>query len=304
MKKIIAILLFTVMVLALAIPAAALDVTINKGSPVIDGVRDELYSGPFSIENKVEGNGKEWPEDSANGNAWIAWDATSLYLYVEVYDKTPNNEGENEHSTDSAECMIDWKNAKGAGLGAPVNDDGSTDGVGTEKGYDYWQIRWPGNMNDSEYPGLCGGMWSDMDWDGVEWVSKDHEYIVVPLNGDYKNGYVCEIKIDAPNMTLSEGMVIPFDIQINDNMNGNSRDAMSWMTANKGNGMSWCTPQACGVNLTLGGAYVVQGNDEIAVVTPPPTTTSPTTGDTGMIIFAVMMILSLGFIVLKRKAVR
>ena len=313
MKKIIAIVMFAAMIIMLAIPVAALDITVNKGTPAIDGVREDFYVGPFSIANRSNtANGEDEPA-GATGEVWLAWDETALYVYTVVSDKTPNYEGSDMHQADSAECFIDWKNAKGAGLGGPMNDDGTYDDVGTEEGYPFWQVRWPRSTEKGDYTTLGGANWFDMGWGGVEWGGggefDNFTWVVI----DTADGYTCEIKIEAPGLTLAEGQKIPFDLQINDNQEGNERTSMVWMTGFYGNGQQWATPQACGVLLTLGAAPAApvvpdepvvddngDGGDEVVappVVNPP----SAQTGDSGIMLVVLAVVLA-GAVVFAKRA--
>ena len=331
MKKLLALAIVFAMMFALAIPAAALEITVPNASPVIDGVRDEgLYAGPFSIANKMHGNGEPEPANTASGNCWIAWDSSALYVYVEVYDTTPNFEGENEHSRDSAEFFVDWRNAKGAGLGAPIDDFGSIEGIGTEEGYPFQQIRLP-STTDGDFGDISGANWTGEGWGEVVWGNGDgafdhFEWVITAINGNIANGYSYEIKAYAPDgITLSEGMKMPFDFQINDNAEGEGRTGMTWMTQYKGNGNQWGTPQGCGVMLTLGGAPAVAepepeepaaddgaagagdsgAGGDAGAGAAGGRTPSPRTNDAGIIaLIALMAIAAAGVVVLRRKSVR
>jgi hypothetical protein len=324
MRKILALAIVVTMLFALAVPAAALSITVPNASPVIDGTRDSVYVGPFPIATAVGGDG-EPQEASATGQVWLAWDASALYVYVEVSDTTPNDMGDTEHYRDSAEFFVDWLNAKGNGMGAPVFPDGSgIDGIGTDDGFPYQQIRLSSTLTGENY-GISGANWFDEGWGGVVWGNEDgafdnFEWVIFPLNGDISTGYGFEIKAYAPEgVTLNEGMIIPFDFQINDNMHGEGRTGMVWMTQNPGNGHQWGTPHGCGVTLTLGGApaggdehvcdddcdHDAAGGGEEADATTPLPRPTPRTGDAGvMALIALMAIAAAGIVVFRRKAVK
>jgi len=341
MKKLLALVLVLALTFALAIPAAALvEVTANKTSPVIDGVRDEAYSGPTPIaahHQKPDGTNSM---DSATGNVWTAWDDGALYFYIEVNDKTPNHTEDGDR--DNVEIMIDWLNGGATGEGGELteqNEDGSWGyEPGTPDGYPFWQVRVFAGPTDDGDNDLGGANWYDVGWGGVEWGADAFadvcEYFNGPLDGSYRNGYVIEIKIGLPEgVSLSEGMVIPFDIQICDNINGaGTRDGQAFLAPSDANDMQWAVPSTLMGRLALGGAPAVAvpevqeeapaeapaeapeavgGGD--AAPEPPPVAPAPAparppsanTGDAGMIALAALMAAALtGFVILKKKAVR
>ncbi|MCL2814408.1 MAG: CBM9 family sugar-binding protein [Oscillospiraceae bacterium] len=323
MKKLLAFAVILTMAFALAVPAGAVSLTVNNASPAIDGVRDEAYSGPVAIASFFQNGDGTNSMSGATGNAWIAWDGSALYYYIEIYDKTPNftSETEGGHNVDNIEIYIDWNNAKGAGLGAPVVDNGDswgTDSVGTEDGYPYWQVRVPADGSE-----LSGAIWFDMDWGGVEWASEAHEYFAGPLDGNYSNGYIVEIKVHLPGgVSLSEGKTIGFDFGIGDNIDGSGRGAQIYVADVPWNDLQWSTPTACSGVMTLGGAYAAPeapapdsgandtaappaaaGGGDPAPETPPPVQAppSPATGDP-LMITALAALLSAGFAALKKKS--
>ena len=326
MKKILALAIIIAMISAFAVPAAAVEVTVNNASPVIDGARDDVYSGPVAIASFFQNGDGTNSMSGATGSAWIAWDSSALYFYIEIYDKTPNftSETDGGHNVDNIEIYIDWNNAKGAGTGGPLVDNGDswgTEDVGAEDGYPYWQVRVPADGSD-----LSGAIWFDMGWGGVEWASEDHQYFAGPLNGNYSNGYVTEIKVQLPaGVSLSEGKIIGFDFGIGDNIDGSGRGAQIYIADVPWNDLQWSTPMACSGVMTLGGAYappaadVPDAGDAGAAVDnsavgggesapePPPVQTRPpsaNTGDTGMAALAALTAAAAGVVLLKKKAAR
>jgi hypothetical protein len=314
MRKILALGIVIAMIFALAIPASALAATANNASPTIDGVRDDVYAGPFPIAGIYAGNEGTNNMNPATGNVWLAWDASALYFYIEIYDTTPNHESavDEDWAVDNIEIYIDWTNAKGTG-GVDFTDRDTYE-VGVEDGNVYYQVRIPANMTSID--DFTGAHWYDFGWGGVTWGNDDgvfdsFAFNVGGLNGSYANGYVIEIKVDAP-IALSEGQVIPFDISIGDNITGETREGQVYMSAdNPANDMQWASPGAIGAVMTLGGAPAADAGDDAAgggeeadATTPLPRPT-PRTGDAGvMALIALMAIAAAGIVVIRRKAVK
>lgn len=320
MKKILAVILVTVMMVMLAVPVMALDFTANKASPAIDGVKDDAYAGPISIAAIFQNADGTNNTNPATGSAWIAWDDGALYYYVEIYDKTPNhNHPDAAQNVDNIELYIDWNNAKAAGLGAPLveNDAGylAYEGdPGTDAAYPYWQVRIPAGPNadvDGEQ-NLGGAMWFDMGWGGVSWSSEEHTFFAGPLNGDYKTGYVVEIKVDSP-VALTEGKLIGFDFGIGDNIEGEGRNGQIYLVESKANDQQWATPTACMGVLTLGAAYVAPAPEpepepepepaapaEVVPAPAAPEPSAPKVGDSAIMLVILAVAMAGAFVIAKR----
>jgi len=339
MKKILAILLCITLIAVLAVPAMALvDVPANKATPVIDGVRDDVYSGPFDIATHYQKADETNSMNSATGKVWTAWDESALYFYVEVYDKTPNYQ--NDANNDNIEIMIDWLNGGATGNGGSItgrnaDDTGWDYEPGTVEGYPFWQVRIPSGPDLDGFQDISGAVWSDLGWGGVDWSAADAaavtEFVTVPIDGAYRNGYIVEAKIGIPaGVALSEGMVIPFDIQICDNINGEgTRDGQVFMAPSEYNDMQWAVPSTLMARMALGGAYVAAvevvevaadvvddtaagggGDAPVPVVDdtpapPPPAGTgpsSPRVGDSGAIMLVVLAVALAGAYFIARRA--
>jgi len=236
----------------------AANVTVPRASPVIDGVLDDVYAGPYPIAFVLP----DKDPNGAKGEVWVAWDDVALYFYLKIIDRTPNHTEDGDR--DNVEIHIDWNNIKATGGGAQMmqNDEGgwTYDGdPGTDEGFPYWQVRaWAGpDIDGNNF--LSGANWWDMGWGSVAWdgggAYDDFAFFNGPIDGNYRNGYIVEVKIDAPEgVVLSEGKQIPFDIQINDNINGEGeRESQIWLTNSPWNDIQWAIPQACNGLLTLGG---------------------------------------------------
>ena len=313
MKKILTLALCIILMLTLTLPAMAaqLPLTANKATITIDGVKDDAYADNFLAITAVK-DGSD--ATTTTGKVWAAWDDSYMYFYIEVYDKTPNSAcdtGE-AHFRDSVEVYLDWNSGQGGDReGAPETP--------------YYQVRIQAAPGDGVAGQITGFILDDLDWAGfADWTLRGGEDAVKrfagPLNGDYKNGDVAEMAIPVPTdypVKLSEGKKIPFDTQINDNMEGDGRTEMIYINPNNdgptGNGNQWQCPSDCGALLILGAAYaapviandepVIENNNNDVAVTAVVTSAAKT-GDAGIIVFALMMLLSAGVLVLRRKAVK
>jgi len=301
MKKILAIALCIAMLsilMVLPVMAAPVQITAPKGTPGIDGVKDDCY-GDF-VEVKAMRN----DNPGATGKVCAAWDENYVYYYMEVYDKTPNHSNGTDYQTDAVEFFLDWLNAK---------EEDSADGS------PYHQIRVHSGFGagDEGYTvtGAANKQWGNMDF------IENLKHIVVPINGSMNNGYIIEIAISVKDveggMKLAEGVNIAIDFQIADNQTGDGRDSQAFIAENDDNDSQWTNPSACGGVLVLAAAkaapVVVEDvpadvpavvDDAPAVVAPPPVAkpASPKTGDAGIIILVAIM--AAGFVVFRKKAVR
>ena len=324
MKKLLAIVLFLTMMVALAVPVMAVDfkITANKATIVIDGIKDDAYADNFLAINGV----KDGSEDTTTtGKIWAAWDDNYIYFYAEIYDKTPNSSADTgeAHFRDSTEVYLDWNNGQGG------DREGSPE-------FPYYQVRIQASPGDGVAGPVTGFILDDEDWAGfADWTLRGEEenvkYFAGPYDGNYKNGYIIEFAVPVPKdypVTLTEGKQIPFDTQINDNLDGVGRGAEIYIDAkNENNGNQWQAPSSVGALLILGGAYVppaapadpepeqppvddnAQGGGDVPppeVIAPPPPApkpTAPKVGDTGMIMLIAVMAAA-GVVVLRKKAVK
>ena len=302
MKKFLSLAVVAAMMLAMAVPAMAADpiqIPTPNVSIAVDGSRDEGYAGPYAINTFFP----DGDPDGATGQLWTAWDGSSLFLYVEVNDTTPNHEHGNSYERDCVEIFIDFLNAREEDTGDETKA--------------YWQLRIMSAPNEDgvqfeaqENQAAYG--WSSPNNDPIAEMVQANS--VINLTG---SGYVIETKIDISSfdyigLTLAEGVQIGFDFVVSDNKNDEQRDSMAYLGNNPTNNQ-YQYPVDCGATLVLGGAPVVELPPEEPVPngggdttpTPTPTPTPPRTGDAGMIVLvAVMAIASMGIVVLKRKAVR
>ena len=320
MKKILTIALCLAMIFALAIPvmAAPLGITANKATIVIDGVKDDAYADNALAINAV----KDGSEDTTTtGKVWTAWDEGHLYFYIEVYDKTPNSACDTDegHFRDSVEVYLDWNSGQGG------DREGSPETP-------YYQVRIQAAPGDGVVDQITGFILDDEDWGGFgDWSLRGGEDAVKrfagPLDGDYKNGYVAEMAVPVPKdypVTLTEGKKIPFDTQINDNMEGDGRTEMIYINKDANNGNQWQCPSDVGALLILGAAYVAPaapaadepapavggGGDEnphpapAAAAPAPAPISAPLTGDSAVMLFAIALTVLAGAYITARRIIR
>ncbi|MCL2772535.1 MAG: CBM9 family sugar-binding protein [Oscillospiraceae bacterium] len=314
MKKILAPVLFIAMIFALTIPAMAaadvVPVTANKSAAIaIDGARDDAYAGPVDIAaprlNATDGF--ENAPGAATGKLWTAWDDSSVYFYIEVYDTTPNQK--DTANNDCVEIFLDWN----AGQGGP--DEASADTP-------FWQIRVFAGPDADGVTDLGGYILTDAaDWSGNSVFNDVCTHFSGPLNGNYNNGYVVEIKIPHPDVAaLTEGKKIPFDAQICDNMLGQGGREGQMFIGHAGDGIDdnekWHTPSYLSGLMTLGAAYVAPAPTEAAPVAdaaaPAPDVAAPApaahavtsavqTGDNTLAIAGIMVLAAAGAVIFRRK---
>jgi endo-1,4-beta-xylanase len=158
-----------------------------KGTPVIDGEEDEVWADAEEIVTDV------WVVGSsgATGVAKTLWDDENLYVYVTVTDPLLSKASENVYEQDSFEVFLDENNAK----------------TTTYEG------------DDSQYR-----------------INFDNE---ASFNGNAKaekltsatkltdDGYIVELAIQFDTVVPEEGMLIGFDIQVNNDEDGDGvRDSV------------------------------------------------------------------------------
>ena len=311
MKKILAFVFVAVLMFTLALPAmAAVQIDAPKGTPVVDGVKDDCYGAGVDVKAWREGTNKE---SGAWGTVYAAWDENFIYYYMEVIDTTPNHSHDsNDYQTDNVEFFLDWFNAK---------EEDSADGS------PYHQIRiHSGNgAGDQGYDvtGAANKQWGDMSF------IENLKHVVLPLNGSMNNGYIIELAISVKDVEggikLVEGMNIAIDFQVADNQEGEGRDSQAFIMASDTNDSQWTNPSTCNGLLVLGAAKpapapepepepepAVGGGDEnVHVVDTPapapapapvvPSPVSPDTGDSVVLLGAIMVLAAASIVIIRKK---
>ena len=302
MKKILALMVCMAIMFALAVPVMASEISLPVSPKVtinIDGVRDDGYSEPYTVDSFRENSG-------ATGKLSTAWDDNYIYYYIEVSDTTPNHEHSNSYERDNVEFFLDWNNAKG--------DDTYNDGN------PYWQIRVMSAPNADGMAIEGGGNFSDMGGD-VDAI----KFVVVPLSGNNLNGgYIIEVAMplsEASGASLSEGKTIFVDFQVGDNQEDSGRTSQAFLKGDDPDvDNQWQWPHSCRGILTLGAAPAVAapepepvadvgvggGTENVhpvpaPVVAAPAPVAAPQTGDTAFIMLAIALV---GAFVLSRRIIK
>lgn len=183
----------------------------TQGTPVIDGKIDDIWNDANVIP--ISSAQQAW--DVSNGEARVLWDSKYLYVLVEVSDSELDKSSDVVHEQDSAEVFIDETNSKSSSYVEGV--------VQYRINYDNEQTFNPGEVEGFE--------------------SKTHV-------DKSANGYIVEMKIPFKEITPKDGVVIGFDVQINDAKNGSRQGVTIW---NDLTGQGYQDPSVFG-NLLLKGS--------------------------------------------------
>jgi len=168
--------------------------TANYGTPEIDGIKDEKYNAgnPLVVEKFIQGiEDEENIFRGATAKAWVLWDENALYAYMEVNDPVLSDINKVVYMQDSIEFFIDENNNKTTSY---EQDDG--------------QFRV--NFKNEQSFGSTGSV------DGFESAARVIE-----------GGYAVEVKIPYRNLTAQDGIIIGFDLQVNDDQGSGKRDSIS-----------------------------------------------------------------------------
>lgn len=113
MKKIsilISMLLVLTMIAAMNVSAASQDIL--KGTPVIDGVVDDIWKQSLALDAGKGPNAYETPWNDANGTIYFLYDAQYLYICAEINDNDVVTKGEdyakssNPYQNDNCEFRL------------------------------------------------------------------------------------------------------------------------------------------------------------------------------------------------------
>ncbi len=85
----------------------SLSATAPRGTPVIDGVEDEIWKKAPEMKINIYVAGK-----GAYGVGKVLWDDKNLYVYVKVTDPKLSKKSSNAYEQDSVEIFVDEKNNK------------------------------------------------------------------------------------------------------------------------------------------------------------------------------------------------
>lgn len=265
LKKSILVVLSLILVLAFASSAFASEAkSLNavKGTPVIDGEIDVIWSNSSAATDFVQSGVKLTTfETDIKPSAKAMWDDKFLYVLVEVKDSKVGGTatGDDNFNNDSVEVYLDQNNAKTKRYEA---DDMSV------------VIDYQGNFSG--------------------YITKDFKPLpqgIVSAGKKVSDGYVIEVAIPWTTGAPKADSIIGFDLAINDNtIGGNQRT--SWVHWNDASSEAWQDTSVFG-NLKL---------IEAAAKPAESTTGNPKTGDSSYVYFTAIILTGIALIVLKRKS--
>lgn len=154
--------------------------TAQKGTPKVDTELDDIWKNSQEIVTNTRVTVTGTVYDSAYARARMLWDENCIYVYAVVYDPLLNKANTNPWEQDSIEIFIDENNHK-----TPYYED---DDVQYRVNYENTQT-FGTNGNSSNF---------------------------VTATKIIPGGYIVEAQVYMRTTRLSEGMVIGFDIQVND----------------------------------------------------------------------------------------
>lgn len=138
-KSYLVIVLSIVMALSLSITASADSNAYwnaAKGTPVVDGQKDDVYSGAQEMKMEAVSDGES---DGTTASAWAVYDADAIYFFVEVKDDVLDDTNANAWEKDSVELRMNDNTSNNMGF-AVDESFSNTDAVEgkvlkTETGY-------------------------------------------------------------------------------------------------------------------------------------------------------------------------
>lgn len=202
-------LVFFALFLSLAF-GQTLTAVAKYGKPKIDAQMDEVWKNApeYITDRYVQGTKGK----VAYAKFRVLWDEESIYVWAEVYDSLLNKDNTNPWEQDSIEIFVD---------------------EGNEKASSY-------DNNDAQYR---------VNFENVQSfgsnASKDY-FVTATRKTDF--GYIVEAQIKMRTKKLAEGMVIGFDLQVNDAGMFGSRVGI--IAFNETENESWRNPSFFG-NLKL-----------------------------------------------------
>ncbi|MGI5282570.1 endo-1,4-beta-xylanase [Nonomuraea polychroma] len=164
-------------------------------TPVVDGVAEPVWRVAPEIRTAT------WIQGTSGATARVRslWSGSTLYVLAQVADPTLSEESPNPWEQDSVEIFVDPGNGKTKGY---TDDDGQ------------YRVSFSGHVT-------VGGTF---DAAGV----KDN---VTAVAKTVPGGYVVEAAIKLPTITLAEGTLLGFDVQVNDATGTAHTGAVTWNDA-------------------------------------------------------------------------
>jgi endo-1,4-beta-xylanase len=275
MKRSLVIFIFVMLLIAMStVNISASDNLTNtyKGTPVIDGIEDDIWKTAASIDVKYfeEATAPDNPK-TATAAVKTLWDEKFMYFYIVITDPVIDisNTG-NWYERDCVGIALDYNNVKDQPQS--LYDNNNAAGL-----VDF-------GIDDS----ITGNKFFAGNVDGVSRKVVQND-----------KGWVCEAAIPHCK-TVSEGMKVGFEVQYNDARDGGRKGITNWSA---GGADLWQYTDVLGTTV-LSVAVTVPSETvtEEPVITldeSETTETAPATGDN--IAFASIVILSALSIILMKK---
>lgn len=166
----------------------ALYSTASYGTPVIDGVVDEIWNETSAM--KIERYQTAW--QGATGEARALWDDENLYVLIQVSDAQLDKSNANPWEQDSVEIFLDQNHEKTTFY---QEDDGQ------------YRVNYE-NTTTFSPESIAEGFESATNIDGTN--------------------YTVEVKIPLTAITPAAGVELGFDVQINDAKDGARQSVAAW----------------------------------------------------------------------------
>ncbi|MBR5311374.1 MAG: hypothetical protein IKU40_00635 [Clostridia bacterium] len=195
-----------------------------KGTPTIDGKIDDVWaSAPVYNVDRV----KDGRDTGLKSTFSAMWDDSALYVLIIAEDADHSFEG-GPSVGDGMEIYMDFNNAKTSGF----DDDAQA------------------------YFAMCANDAATLSYDGSPYGKMILEDAASVAMTTEDGRYIYEAKIldEAMEVELTEGMTIGFDIQVNDQVSGETSRSGAYGWSDSTN-KAWESPEVFGnLTLTAGGA--------------------------------------------------
>ncbi|MGM9625484.1 MAG: sugar-binding protein [Eubacteriales bacterium] len=282
MKKIMTLGLALTLVAAMAVTASAKQsYDAAMGTPVIDGLKDDVYT--VATEIVVDHETNMLDSGFATGLCYTAWDSNYLYVFIEVTDPVISTEqGDAVYLSDSVEAYLDLLNEEG-NLIAEVEAGQFTAG--------YLYV-------DDNFE-VTGDNWAGVGTlvDAIKEGGKAHFEIT-------DKGYNCEMMIPWVDFTPAVGTKVGFTIAINDDADDAAgREYQIFPDDDLANAWQETTNYA---TLTLTDKTYVAPVEEAPADEAPAedggaeAPVAPTTADAGIVAAAALMAVAAGVVLSKK----
>lgn len=285
--KILSILLFAAFVITMPSMFAHDAVTYAEwGTPVIDGVKDEVWNTAQMIEVKDPSIGTT-DANTATGKVWSLWDGDYLYFYAEIKDPIIDAiDKENPWDQDAVGFMIDFAYDR--------TPEKSFRDLGGDSYAGYVNVAPIADNTTKNYP-------ENPSIFGIASYADGTESRVKIVD----SGYIIEIAIPLLYKNYVAGDKIGYEICINNGNGNNTREGQTvWMFADGANGdQSWQYTHNMGtliLNEQIIPIEVIEnGHVESEKIIAP--VTAPQTNDNIIIMFMLIIISGIAIVGLKKN---